>query len=164
MLNVPAYPVAFKVKSAITGGDLLVSPNGDLVIDESRLSEEMARQPALYVYYATLAEEEYRRAKRIKFRLHCLHEDLDKKYRSEKRTTEKDLSNRIKRNPKMRALYERYVATMHRAGQLKVLKDAFEQRKDMLQSIGANKRKEEETEIRTLQRKMKEKLANNHRK
>ena len=159
-----AYPVKFAVKSAVTNNDTEVSPDGDLAIGPD-LTREMSRQPALYAYYAALAEEEYRRGKRIKYKLHCLEEELDSQYRKEttKRITERELSNKIKTHPRMRALYEKYIATMRRAGHLKVLKDAFEQRASMLQSIGAMTRKELETELRTLQRKTKEKLANNKR-
>jgi hypothetical protein len=65
----------------------------------------------------------------------------------------------------MRKLYAKYVATMRRAGHLKVLKDAFEQRYHMLQSIGANERKgkELESEMRTLQKTTRAKLSNHKR-
>lgn len=151
------YPVKFRVKGPLDNY-IDVEPNADLVIGPD-LTTEMKRQPALYAYYAALAEEEYRRGKRIKYKLHCLEEELDAKYRKEttKRVTERELSNRIKRHPKMRALYDKYITTMRRSGHLKKLMDALEQKYHMLQSIGAMTRQELNTELRTLQRKAKQK-------
>lgn len=156
------YPVEFSVKT-VNNQETMVMPTADLEIDRANLTREMSRQPGLYAYYAALAEEEYRRGKRIKFKLHCLAEDLDKKYRKEltpttgKRITERELSNKIKAHAVMRSLYASYVKTMRRAGHLKVIKDAFEQRHALLQSIGAMQRREVESEIRTLQRKIQSK-------
>jgi hypothetical protein len=157
------YPVSFSVKNG-AGQDVLVVPDPDLIIRED-ITKAMKRQAGTFAYYAGLAEEEYRRGKRLKFKLHCLEEELDARYRKEatKRVTERALSNKIKRHPEMRALYSKYIATMRRAGHLKVLKDAFEQRYHMLQSIGANTRKELDAELRTLQRKTHEKLSNINR-
>lgn len=159
-----SYPVSFKVKGLagfIDVEGVLVNP--DLAIGPD-ITKEMMRQPGLYAYYGALAEEEYRRGKRIKYKLHCLSEELDVKYRKEattgKRTTEKEISNKVKRHPQMRALYDRYIATMRRAGHLKVLKDAFEQRHHQIQSIGAMTRREAESELRTLQKKAQLKLTN----
>jgi hypothetical protein len=150
------YPVKFKVKNAVTGDPTPVNPDSHLAIGPD-LTEAMMRQPGLFAYYAALAEEEYRRGKRIKFKLHCLKEDLDERFRKEatKRLTERELSNKINKHPKMRLLYEKYVATMRRAGHLKVIKDAFDQRYHMLQSIGANRRKEQDVDLRTLKQAVK---------
>jgi hypothetical protein len=151
------YPVRFKVTLA-TGQEVDVDPNAHLAIGPD-LTEEMQRQPALFAYYAGLAEEEYRKGKRLKFRIHCLEEDLDARLRKEatKRFTERELKTRIKSHPKMRKLYDRYVATMRKAGHLKNIKDAFDQRYHLLQSIGARERAEMDTDLRTLKLKVKQK-------
>lgn len=159
-----AYPVKFRVKAQFGKGDTSVDPDDDLAIG-SDLDRAMRRQPAHYAYYAGLAEEEYHRLKRVKSKIHCLEEDLDAKFRRQreklaKRMTEREITQAIKRDPRMRALYDKQISTARRAGHLRVMKEAFAQRKDMLQSVGANQRKEMETELRTLKRKLEQRKNN----
>lgn len=146
------FPVSMKVRTK-AGLLVEVTPDADLKIDVNDLTGEMSRQPGLYAYYAALAEESYRRAKRAKFRIHCLEEDLDKKYRAEGKVTETQLRNRINRHPQMRALYQKYIDEKRKSGILSVLKEALSQRKDMLQSIGANRRDRGQLDLATLKAK-----------
>lgn len=157
-----AYPVTFDVKNAVTGKPTAVAPGDSLSIG-SDLNRGMSEQAALFAYYGALAEEEYHRAKRIKFKIHCLSEDLDEEFRREEeregRTlTERALTQRVKRDPRIRELYAKYIATQRRAGHLRVMKDAFAQRKDMLQSIGANRRRELDVDVDVLKSKVKSRL------
>ena len=157
------YPVEFEVKSAMSDSMTAIGPSRDVHIDLTNLTKEMSEQPAKYVYYATLAEEEYRRAKAHKFRIHCLEEDLDYKIRQGaaeggKRMTDAAVKGAVKRDSRVRALYGKYVVAMHKAGQLRHIKDAMAMKKDMLQSIGANTRKEMERsqDLHTLQKRARE--------
>lgn len=152
------YPVRFSVKN-FRGIETEILPEPDLAITDD-LDTEMKKQPGLFAYYATLAEEEYHRAKRLKFKQHCLREELFEKYTKEKKGRVTDLKMKINTHPSMRSLFAKYIATQRRAGLLKVLKDAFEMRMHALQSIGANRRKEAESEIRTLQKKVRKLLSN----
>lgn len=153
------FPAEVRTKTS-SGQEVEVRPDEHLAIDVNNLSHEMMRQPALFAYYATLASESYRTAKQVKFKIHCLREDLDAKYRNaprekgEKPLTETALKIRINQHPKMRILFKRYVDESRKADILRGLKEAFAQRKDMLQSIGANNRKEMEVELRTYKRKL----------
>lgn len=140
------------------GREVTLDPASDLGIGAD-LNKAMSEQASTFAFYATMSEEAEARAKRIKFKLHCLEEDLDKVIRSnahikEEKLTEAAVKNRINRNSKMRALYEQYIAARRTAGLLTVLKKAFEQRAEMLRSIGANRRAEfEQGQLATLKRK-----------
>lgn len=142
---------------------VVVNPSPDLEIGAD-LDAEMGQQPGLFAYYGILAEEAKARAKKVKFRIHCLREDLDARIRAKGEIrTEKAIEAAINRSPKMRALFKLSMDRQREAGFLAVLAKAFDQRKDMLQSMGANRRKEmAQGEMQTLQQKAREKLK--HRK
>ena len=160
------------VMSKLTGKDFgeieLYGPTGDLVkvrpADDVSISpdlnEEMRTQPALFAFYAAAAERAHAKAKRVKFKIHCLREDLDADIRKReadlpkaKRSTETAIKTEINRDPSMRKLYEKYVEAQRVSGYLYALKESFQQRVLMLQSIGANLRGEVGGELRTLVRK-----------
>ena len=144
-----------KITSKTTQGISVTSdPSEDLSVGAD-INKAMARQPALLGYYVMLAETAEARRKKLKYMIHCTYEDLDKKIRSisaqnDEKLTEPALKNRINRNPAMRALYEKYLKASHTAGMLYGYKEAFRQRGEMLRSIGANRRTEQEqTELQT---------------
>jgi hypothetical protein len=100
--------------------------------------------------------------KRLKYEIYCLQEDLDYSIRKKevakggKTPTEGAIKARINRHPDVRAKYDEYLEARRVAGMLKVLAGAFEQRADMLRSIGAMRRRElDQSEITTLKDKAK---------
>lgn len=161
-----------RVKAKLPSGWSEVDPTEDITIAGDlkglALSREMARQASLFGFYAWIAEEAYHEAKNIKYLLHCKREDLDAKIRrlaqeSGEKLTEKAIEFRINRHPKMRNLYEQYMATRRRAGLLNAYKEAFRQKGDMLRSIGVNNRNEyDTTEMNTLKEKAHEVLKKHH--
>lgn len=156
-------PVTTKTTNGIS---VTADPTADLGIGAD-ISKAMARQPGLLGYYVMLAETAEARRKKLKYMIHCTYEDLDDKYRKlaaqkDEKLTEPALKNRINRNPNMRTLYEKYLKASHTAGLLYGYKEAFRQRGEMLRSIGANRRTEQEqTELQTMTAKKKRVLANN---
>ena len=142
------------------GVAVTADPMTDLAIGPD-VTKAMARQPGLLGYYVMLAETAEARRKKLKYRIHCMYEDLDEKYRTlaskkEEKLTEPMLKTRINRNPEMRALYVLYLKASHTAGLLYGYKEAFRQRGEMLRSIGANRRTEQEqTELQTMKAKAK---------
>ena len=148
------YPARFRVKAQLGEEDHVIDPTEDLFI-RGDLSKAMRRQPGLFAWYAGLAEEEAHRGRKLKAQIERMSEDLDEKIRREgKKPTEKQISAQIKRHPMVRALQDKYLATMRRVGHLKVLKEAFAQRANLLQSVGVTSRKEMDAELRTLQKRM----------
>jgi hypothetical protein len=137
------------------GAQVTADPYADLSIGAD-ITKAMARQPGLLGYYVMLAEVAEARRKKLKYMIHCMYEDLDAKVRSiaaqnDEKLTEPALKNRINRNPKMRALYEKYLIASRTAGLLYGYKEAFRQRGEMLRSIGANRRTEQEqSELQTM--------------
>lgn len=129
------------------------------------LNREMADQPGRYAWYGALHEQALYRQKKAKYLVHCKQEDLDKLIRERSARTRKDedkkltegaIKAEINRDPEMREAFKKYMAASREAGLLKVLREAFDQRASMLQSIGANRRAEfEQGELKTLKQKAK---------
>lgn len=146
------------------GREVTVNPGEDLTVGAD-LNKAMADQASTFAFYAVLSEEAEAKAKSIKFKIHCLEEDLDKVVRKnaiehEEKLTEAAVKNKINRHSSMRGLYQQYIDARRTAGLLTVLKKAFEQRAEMLRSIGANRRAEfEQGDMKTLQRKAKRVLS-----
>jgi hypothetical protein len=139
------------------GGDAVeVVPDDDLAISGD-LDGEMREHAALFAWYAARAEDAQAVVKQVRFQIHCLEEDLSAALRKEQlgkprgeRMSIKDIETEVKRHPKMRMLYGKVVEAERVRGKLYALREAFSQRKDMLQSMGANYRHSNELRTRTL--------------
>lgn len=120
------------------GAPITFDPTEDLAIDRSRLLTEMAEQPSLYAYYADLHETAEALLKQAKYERHCLREDLERKFRGLPNAgSESKLKTMVNSDPAMRTLHTKVMQAEARAAKLKVFREAFLQRKDMLSSINA---------------------------
>jgi hypothetical protein len=126
------------------------------------LTEEMSQQPAKYAWMGvlfSLAQDHYERLKRGQ---KTLYATLSKKHRKRRENTNLKATDKIvDADVEADKEYIDYGDTLQDA---KLSRDilsaavgAFEQRKDMMQSIGGQLKREQDGTLRTLQDKVKEK-------
>lgn len=132
----------------------------ELHIDEADLNQEFVEQPARFAWWAVLAKLAEGRRDRLKVSLETEYAWLDKKIRQKKmdegkKATEKSIEMEIKSDPGYQKLTAEFLQAKEQAGVLQVAASAFEQKKDMLISLGAKMRKELDGEISILKRKEK---------
>jgi hypothetical protein len=121
----------------------------DLQVDEQNLSKEFAEQAARYGYLAVITEMAF--AKRDELE-HELDQEKARAYHRLKggdylvlfglKPTEDGLKHAVRIDETVVALQSAYLKARHDAGTLYAFKSAFEQRKEMLISLGADQRKE----------------------
>jgi hypothetical protein len=121
----------------------------DLKIDRNDLDSEFANQARLYAYYGTMAALAESRRQHLKNELELLYAHLDAEKRNQARVeaesmkikfTETMFENMVKSDPRYQTKMKEYLNTQELANILDVGKKAFEHRKDMLVSLGANHR------------------------
>lgn len=144
-----------------SGAKAAVNPSDDLAVDRSNLMEELAEQPSLFAYYAQLSALANAAAKKARFDRHCLEEDLIDELRQQYPNggrggvSEARINQMVQKNPKMRVAHAKVMSTEQRAEKLAALKEAFQQRSHMLQSINATQNRDSfgERPIESLKRK-----------
>lgn len=147
-----------------SGGKATLNPSDDLNIDRAHLLEEMAEQPALFAYYAQLASQANAAAKQARYERHCLEEDLIEEYRQKYPmggrggVSEARIRQMVQTNTQMRMSHVKVMNAEKRAEKLQSLKEAFQQRLFMLQSINATQNRDQfnEKPIDQLKRKASE--------
>lgn len=122
----------------------------DLRIDRTILDEEFANQHTRFAYYGTLHEMAKDRAARLKVSLETLYAQLDHEKRMAANAvkasspgfkyTEAMCENEVKTDPRYIAKQNELLDANQLMGVLGVAREAFQQRKDMLISLGANAR------------------------
>ena len=154
---------SMSIKTA--GATHAVDVANDLYVSDD-LDSEFDRNPSLFAWYATLAEDALSVAKIMKLRLEETMDELRVKYRahlgkSGGRVTVAEVDSHVNRDVKIRKLKRRLIRAEAVAGKMKSYKEAFNQRRDMLISKGAHRRAEGslhilEGEVRKRTRKSKE--------
>jgi len=137
----------------------------DLEIHPEALSEDFAQQPAKFAYWSALAERAEAKVRMLDFRLTVLEAETDAAIRKAatlrgEKTTEAGIKEEIRRNPKVQEVKNDLLTATLNAGVLKVARDAFYHRKDMLIQLGAQMRTElGEAEMRINREKVGRKVA-----
>lgn len=130
----------------------------DLFIDENNLNDEFVRQAGNFAWYAVLAAEAESYRDKLKFELEVLEADLDKQVREElelrgEKITEKVVSAEILKKQEYRDKKQDLLEAARQLGIMKAVKEGLVQKKDMLISLGANMRNENDSGLRILQEK-----------
>lgn len=133
----------------------------DLYINHADLQEEFLRQPELFAWWASTCELAKDLVARQKFLLERLAANIDHQARMEAETasqalgktvklTEKMVENTVIGNKEYQTAMLQYLELKKQYGMLQAGKEAIEQKKDMLISLGANYRAEASSNPRIL--------------
>jgi len=122
----------------------------DLKIDQTQLDREFVEQSEKYAYYATLAELAKDREARLESELKVLSARIDWEIRDQAaalqasntkvKLTEEMVKNQVIADSRIQTKNKELLEARKLAGMLRVAKESFLQRKDMLVSLGANHR------------------------
>jgi len=139
--------------------------NQDIQINPADLDTEFKDQALKFIYWATLSELAKDLANRKKYELDMFYARLDHSIRQNAvvnniKLTEKMVENTVVTNEEYQKAMKEYNEARKQAGILQVAKEAFNQRKDMLVSLGANYRAEGSADPILLKEAAKQKLAN----
>jgi len=148
--DIPVIKIRTSEKTVETidvASDLYVTDNMD---------REFDRNPSLFSWYGTVAEDANTHAKKLKLRLKEKSSVLKTKYRNQtqgsgSRVTVAEIDAIVTGTPLIRRLERRLIEAEAVAAKLKVYKEAFNQRRDMLISKGAHRRAEGEVFLKTLE-------------
>lgn len=134
------------------GGQLVGDLEADLYIDNSFLEEEFLKQPELFAWWATATELAKDLVGRQKFVLERMAATLDHGIRLSAvsnpvggkpiKLTEAQITHQITSDEKYQEAMLAYLEYKKQLGMLQAGKEAMEQRRDMLISLGANYRAE----------------------
>lgn len=136
----------------------------DLEINRADINTELSNQPAMFAWYATIAELAKAKTQQLKTDLELLEAELDQKLRRQwdadanGKMTEASLQAAIKMTPAFQKAQAAYHEAVKNQGMLQVAKIAFEQRKDMLISLASNMRAEGDTQLSVNKQTVAEKL------
>lgn len=141
-----------------------VDLDADLAVERTKINDELAEQPGLFAWYATIHELYRNKVLALKEQIDVLEAQLDQELRAKwnepewGKRTEDAIKARIKLNTKRQDLAAQFLEAQKNQGILGVAKSAFEQRKDMLISIAANMRGESDLELKVSKEKVKAQL------
>ena len=140
--------------------------NKDLAIDKHSINRELARQPALYAWYATLHEIAKDKTALCKHKLETFEASLEMQIRQMDnppvKLTADTVSAMVKDNVERRRMVEEYMAAKKAEGLLQVGKASFDQRKDMLISVASNMRNELDDDLKILKEKAEKVTKKSH--
>jgi len=132
-----------------SGAELTADLQSDVRIESTNLEEEFLHQPERYAWWASVAELAKDLVARQKFMLERLAAKLDHAERLRAassvpptKLTEKMMEHYINSHEEYQEAMLQFLEFKKQYGLLSVGRDAMEQRKDMLISIGANYRAE----------------------
>ena len=119
----------------------------DLGISRETLSDDCVRQSSFFAWYSVLAENAKAERDRAKERIGVVKAEVDQEIRAKKeaegkKTTENMLSQLIELDERYRQAVDAHLDASRIYGILSVAPQAFEHRRDMLITLGANMRKE----------------------
>ena len=130
--------------TSFTGGSIVeVNASVDLAIDVNNLEKEMAEHPGMYAYYASLLAGERRTLRRRKTVLEAAKASAMTRIAAGKKYV---VDAAVKRDAQVLTAQRRVDDTEARVDVLDAVVDAFRHRKDLLQSIGRNRKINEESE------------------
>ena len=112
----------------------------DLRIDEYNLDEECLRQPVLFEYYSQKLTPLYKLRDELKLMSEQTYARLDGITRGSasaegKKITETTILNEITRNVQYQDLQQKYLKVCAEIKESEVIKEAFQQRRDMLKLL-----------------------------
>ena len=118
-----------------------------LKIDESHLNDEIMRQPGEYAYYTRKYADKKKDVELLKLELNVLVAERDSFLREDftskgEKFTEPKITNAINKESKAVELKKKIINAECEYDTLKGIVSAWDQRKDCLVSISANKREE----------------------
>lgn len=113
---------------------------GDLKIEQEDLDTACVRQPVLFDEYAQKLVPLYRKRDEIKLMMDQTYAKLDGIIRESasaegKKITEVKIQNEININPQYASLQEKYLNICSEVKQCEIIKESFQQRKDMLKLL-----------------------------
>lgn len=118
----------------------------DFQINNNDLSNEMVRQPALYVYYANLYSAKMKETANLKSRLDYLqgqiHQELKNEELAGTKLTDKDKEKRLKSDSRYLAAKSAVDTAEIEEEYYRNLLDALKQKKDMLIQLALRQRDE----------------------
>lgn len=119
----------------------------DLKITPHQITEDCARQPGLFAYYAEKAREANARLKHLKLQLDVYEAALDKQIRDNflargQKFTERQIEVQIKLNPEWQERKKATHAAESEVEQMDAIMTALRQKKDMLVVVAHNVRSE----------------------
>jgi hypothetical protein len=122
------------------------------------LTEEMSKQPAKYAWYGVLAAMASEAYDRMKAANKAMYAELSKKHRRHRddlglKITDKIIESDVEADKKYIDHCDALITARRDKDILNVAVRAFEQRKDMMQSIGGQLKREQEVSVRSLQEK-----------
>lgn len=140
----------FDIEIKINGIEYENTLAEDLEINKGNLDQEFQEQSERYAYYGTLAELAKDKEARTKHELELLEAQLDALTRDNAnqiasqnpkfKMTEAMVENQVKADPRYQAKLKEFLDSKRLAGILNVARESFQQRRDMLISLGANHR------------------------
>jgi hypothetical protein len=150
----------------------------DLEFNELNIDKAVIEQPANFVYYGNLWVEKVKEANILKMEVDRVYSELYMKYKMRmaengEKATEKLIESKILTDEKYLTVYKEYLEAKDEAERYGIIKDAFKQRKDMIEayvnllmslksgkdSIVESKISYGDIEIEAIKRKMKEKKS-----
>lgn len=118
----------------------------ELKIEEETIEDSLKRQPVTYGFICTAYQGAVQEVKLFKLELDGFYSELYNKYKdkviSGKYLTKEALENKIKSDPKYRLMCKKLIRLETSKGILEDFKRALEQKKDIMQTLSANRRKE----------------------
>lgn len=139
--------------------------NADLEIDKTIMNKELAKQPALFAWYATLYEIAKDKTAHLKHKIETFEASLELEIRQMASPPVKLTVDSIKaiiRDDKVhRRMAEELLHAKKSEGMLQVAKASFDQRKDMLISLSSNMRAEMDDDIKILKQTAHKTMAKN---
>lgn len=162
-------PYARPVARTESGATVVPDVTADLALTDD-LTTEMMAQPSRFASYAAMHDYAEARANKARYERHCFEEDLEKKIREGKfpvvgkRMNENAIKLTIRTHPKMRWHHRRVMLLEAKAARLKTLREAFNHRRDMLESVGYHHNNEMRgsQDVRVLAEKAKHKIKQTH--
>jgi len=133
----------------------------DLDIRCDDLSEEFSKQAGKFAHWAFLSERKKAQKDYAKLRLEVFSAELGKelRIRDSVKQTDKSIENEIKSNSEWKKLNKEHILLKYEESILSVAVEAFNQRCQMLISLGAHARSELEGDIKILKESVKKKMT-----
>ena len=124
----------------------------DLTISRETLNEDCISQSSLYAWYSVLAENARDERDRAKDKINVTDAQLDAQIREElteakEKITDKKVEQAVKRHDLYREAVNSHLQACHTFGILVAAQNAFGHRKEMLVTLAANMRREQDGEV-----------------
>ena len=131
----------------------------ELKIDKANIDEEMTEQPMKYAWYSAIFEEANNEFNRCKLEVAELEAGivtvLRERAKTGERLTEKVMDSEMRQFPSWSTLQRKMLDAQSNLAMARVAKEAFQQRRDMIVSLGSLLREERmwSSDARTLKTK-----------